>query len=89
MATLNATELTSMLGQRITFTTVFQMDYGPDYATVSGDVQAVLVPAPGSGVGGSLLVLQDGFQEPEFFHLVDIRLPPCSAGVVKGSVSRS
>jgi len=75
MATLNATELTSMLGQRITFTNVFPMDYGPDYARVSGDVLAVLVPAPGSGISGSLLVLQEGFQEPEFFDLDDIRLP--------------
>jgi hypothetical protein len=78
MATSNVTELTSMLGQRICFINVFQMEYGPDYAAVSGDVLAVLVPAPGSGVGSSILVRQDGRQEPEYFDLEEIRISSIS-----------
>lgn len=74
MATHNATELTAMLGQHITFTNIFQAGYGLGCGIVSGDVLAVLVPAPGSGVGGSLLVRQDGSQEPEYYDLDEIAI---------------
>jgi len=74
MANSNVTELTQMLGRRVDFTHVIPVDEGPDFANVVGSVLAVVVPAPGTSIGASLLVLQDGFTEPEYFDLDEIRI---------------
>lgn len=58
-----------LLGKTFEFTENIPGHYGPDFARFFARVLAVVVPAPGTNIEWSLLLLQDGFRDPDYHDL--------------------
>jgi len=58
-----------LLGKTFEFTEICPGEYGPDYDRFRAKVLAVVVPAPGTDIEWSLLLLQDGFHDPDYHDL--------------------
>lgn len=58
-----------LLGKTFEFVEICPGEYGPDFDKFSARVLAVVVPAPGADVNWELLLLQDGFSDPDYHGL--------------------
>lgn len=69
MAAVNSTQALSLLGKSFDFVECIPMPYGPDFSRYRARVLAVQVPAPGTDIDWSILLLMDGFKDPEYVEL--------------------
>lgn len=58
-----------LLGKTFEFTEVLPCECGPNFECFNAQVLAVVVPAPGTDIEWSLLLLQDGFCDPDYHDL--------------------
>lgn len=69
MTAINSTQALSLLGKSFNFVESIPMPYGPDFALYRARVLAIQVPAPGTDIEWSILLLQDGYKYPEYVDL--------------------
>jgi hypothetical protein len=69
MTVINSTQALSLLGKSFDFIITCPGEYGPDFDNVHARVLAVQVPAPGTDIEWSILLLIDGFKDPDYFEL--------------------
>ena len=69
MTVIDSTQALSLLGKSFDFLCMCPGEYGPYFDRFHALVLAVQVPAPGTDIEWSILLLIDGFKDPDYFEL--------------------